>query len=645
MNRRLYHLLSSIGMVCAVFLSGLAVPAALAQNAGERYENPSMGIAFDLPDGWAVAAEDTKLIAAAPADIAAVQAGSAPQALAMRIVIGEFNELGITDATQLPDLLARLVPGSDITPPPAEQTTWGNASGYQMVITVAKENLTTRVGLLAIAGGRVAVVRGMAPPAVWDSGAGAQFDTLVQSLEFSLPVRDENYLERVISNDGGVFWHYQSAPPGPPDDWRLVQGGGLTYDMFDILYMAAGPGGVLAINQTTGESIAYMGPWYDGNFVDIGIGPRTRLYLANIADETLNAIMVIDRAGNWARGWGIRGDGDGQFAPNMPRSIAVTTTGEGEVWAVSEGHPTGIRNRLYRFDLFGNLRQTIDLDAVNADLSGIRIALNETTGALYVVGATGNLNVVDLNGQALVTNLAQEILVDQTPVDIAIAPNGNIVLAVPAPGLGGFGFLELSVAGQLLDVFGLPFEREFGEMFRPGEYRQAGGMIIGPDGKVYFAETNPETSYTQVQAFLFSGDGRLPLGDEMVVDPNQPPDVPEADPVLNGGAIAYGETVTGKLNNRYPVHRWTFEGSAGDHVVITMLDASGIGMLDPLVNLVDVDGRIIASNDDVGQLAEAGMSERDVLLEFDLPSDGVYTIEATRFGGRGDYTLTLASGS
>ena len=140
----------------------------------------------------------------------------------------------------------------------------------------------------------------------------------------------------------------------------------------------------------------------------------------------------------------------------MPRTLAVTR--DDSVWTVSEGTPAGIRNRLYRFDLFGNLLQTVDLDAVNPDLSGVRLDINPRTGAIYLVGATGNLNVLDANGAALVVNLAAEILQDLTPIDIAIAPDDNIILALPAPGLDGYGFLELSVAGRLLDVFGLPYD-------------------------------------------------------------------------------------------------------------------------------------------------------------------------------------------
>ncbi len=99
--------------------------------------------------------------------------------------------------------------------------------------------------------------------------------------------------------------------------------------------------------------------------------------------------------------------------------------------------------------------------------------------------------------------------------------------------------------------------------------------------------------------------------------------------------------VYGALNNRYPTHDWTFNGRAGEHVIITMVDASGAGLLDPTISLRTQDDREIAVNDDAGTNRPETMGERDPLLEFDLPADGIYTIRAGRFGGRGEYVLTL----
>lgn len=633
MQTRLYRYLVVVWMIMMLVADPLG--GALAQESGRPYTSPALGIAFELPAGWEVAVEDNRLFAAAPDDLAALRSNTPPAGLSLRIVIGTFNELGIVEATDLPGLLARLVPGGVDAPEPAPAQ-WGNGSGYEILATLPNEGITTRVGLLAVAGGRVAVVRGMAPTAVWDNGGGAAFDALIRSLNFSLPQRDEALIDTITANDGGVLWHFQTAQPG---DWRVVRAGGITFDPFDVMYLVVGPGGVLTINMDTGEQISYMGPWVNGDFVDVAMSPNLRLFMANAADETNTAIVSVDRAGNYASGWGTRGDGDGQFAPGMPRTIAFAP--DGSLWAVSEGHSSGIRNRLYQFDIVGNLLRTVDLDTINPDLSGIRLDINPRSGTMYLIGATGNLNVADGDGQPLVKNLAAEIFVDVTPVDITIAPNDNIIVGLEAPGLDGFGLLELSVSGRLLDAFGYPYDASQGRPFLPGEYQRPAGLTVGPDGAVYWTETDPATGNTQVQRFTFTGDGRLPLGSELAASPDDPMTVLSADPAQGGGPIGYGQTVRGALNNRYPVHRWTFEGRAGDHVIITMADPSGENLLDPRLALRDPQDRVIAANDDVGSAPPEGLNSRDAQIDFFLPATATFTIEAGRFGGRGDYILTL----
>jgi hypothetical protein len=619
-----------VSLVCLVALLA-ANAVSFAQDTNQRYENQDLGFAFDLPTGWEVAVQGDNLYAAATVDLPTMQAGGVPTGLGLRLTFGSFTNLGITDASQMPNLLTRLVPAG-VTPAPAEQVVWGT-SGYAVVAAEPNNNLTTKIGILMIPGGRVAIVRAVAPTAAWDSGAGAQFDALAQSFEFTVPTRDEGLLDQLISNDGGVFWHYQAEQPND----RVVRAGGITYDMYGGMYMAAGPGGVLALDIEAGTEINYMGPWYEGSdYTDVAISPNQQLYLTNATGaEDNRAVVMVDRAGNFGRGWGSRGDEDGQFAPNMPQTLAVTAGGD--IWTVSEGHATGARNRLYKFDKFGNLLLSIDLDTINPNLARISIDNNMTTGALYIVGETGNINVVDGDGQALVVNLAEEILVGLTPIDIAIAPNDDIILALPAPGLNNFGFLDFSTGGRLLDVFGLPYDTARGGAFLPGEYLTPAGIVFGLDGTGYWAETNPTTGYTQVQAFQFSGDGRLPLGGQAAAGP----DIVPIDPANGGGEISYGETVSGTLNNRYSYHDWTFQGTSGDHIIITMVDATGLEQLDPKVTLLNINGRDIAANDDVGDVRPEGVGRRDAVLDFYLPDTAQYTIRAGRFGGRGDYTLTL----
>lgn len=635
MNARWLRIIALVSV--GVGLLGMLPGAGLAQDGGTRTEFPALGVAFDLPPGWEVEVTDNQLMAAAPGDLVTAQEGGAPAGLVVRLITGTFNELGITDAAQIPDQLARLVPGTVAAPAPVPAQ-WGNGEGYEMLVQLP-EGLTTRVGLLALPGGRVAIVRGLAPTPAWDTGAGAAFEALINSLAFSLPEREAGFMDQITANDGGILWHYQEAQP---ESGRVVRLGGIVYDSFDLMYVTAGPGGVLVLDQNTANQVSFIGPWLNGDFVDVAIGPDTRLYLANAAAETDQAVMVVDRAGNYDRGWGARGDGAGQFAPGMPQTIA--SAANGDVWAVSEGHGEGVRDRLYRFDSIGNLLLTVDLATINPDLSGARLAANPVSDGLWIVGATGSLNAVDARAEPLVVNLAQDVLADTAPVDIALARNGNIILALDAPGLEGSGLLEISPAGALLDAFGFVYDAARGGPFLPGEYLRPAGLVIGTDGTGYWAETHPQTGYNQVQRFTFTGDGRLPLGRETVEAADAPAGALTADPAFGSGTLAYGDTVLGALNNRYPSHTWTFEGAAGDAVVITMRDASGAGLLDPQLSLKNAEGIEIAANDDVGAVRPADLGERDSRIEFVLPAAGVYTIQATRFGGRGEYVLTLARG-
>ncbi len=622
-------------LIALLTLAAPPVPA-LAQTA-ERYHNPALGVAFDLPAGWQIDVRERALLAGAPGDVALVQAGNPPQGLVVRMLFGTFNELGVRDATELPTLLDRVVSGGAMASQP-QHIEWGNASGYQEQMTLPTEGLTTRVALLAVAGGRVAIVRGIAPTPVWDGGASATFSALTASLVFSLPERGASLVETITAHDGGVLWQFVAPQPA---DGRTVRLGGLVYDMFNVMYIAAGPGGMLTLEMNSGRQISFMGPWYGADFADVALGPDMRLYLANRAADTPGAVMVVDRAGNWGRAWGARGDGDGEFAPGMPQTIAVTRGGA--VWTVSEGHSSGIRDRLYKFDSVGNLLLTADLAAINPDLHGVHLAVNDRTDALYAVGATGALTVIDPDGDPLVLNLAQETLQGLTPGAVAITPDDNLVLAVAAPGLDGFGLLKLSVGGRPLDMFGLSYDEARGGPYLPGEYLRPGGLVIGPDGTGFWTETHPDTGVSQVQRFTFSGDGLLALG-VTPADEAAGGDASAAlsvDPAQGGGEIAYGGTVHGALNNRYPSHQWTFSGGAGDHVIIAMRDASGAGLLDPHLVLRNAEGRQIAANDDVGALRPEDMGERDALIDFFLPATGTFTIEAGRFGGRGDYLLTL----
>ncbi|MBN1563524.1 MAG: hypothetical protein JXA10_06790 [Anaerolineae bacterium] len=110
---------------------------------------------------------------------------------------------------------------------------------------------------------------------------------------------------------------------------------------------------------------------------------------------------------------------------------------------------------------------------------------------------------------------------------------------------------------------------------------------------------------------------------------------------MNENRPSRAGVVRGALNNRYPSHDWNFEGHAGDRVIITMIDASGAGLLNPQLILRTLDGTEIVVSDDIGTIQVEGLSPRDARIDYTLAEDGLFIIAAGRFGGRGDYILTV----
>jgi|GEM_PF-81198 len=101
--------------------------------------------------------------------------------------------------------------------------------------------------------------------------------------------------------------------------------------------------------------------------------------------------------------------------------------------------------------------------------------------------------------------------------------------------------------------------------------------------------------------------------------------------------VQYGMEKGGTISGAQPVVYYQFEGQTGDIVEIAMNAVSGD--LDTVLLLADLDGVILAQDDDGGEGTNS-------LLQFTLPQAGRYIIAATRFnyvGGvsTGDFRLTI----
>jgi len=105
--------------------------------------------------------------------------------------------------------------------------------------------------------------------------------------------------------------------------------------------------------------------------------------------------------------------------------------------------------------------------------------------------------------------------------------------------------------------------------------------------------------------------------------------------------IAYGESIQGTLPDDSTNDLYTFTGNVGDSITLTMI-AEDEDALDTHLALHTADGYgtgdPVAENDD-----NIAVGIRNSQIIVDLPETGDYIIEASRFDGFGNYTISLES--
>lgn len=616
-------------LVCLFLVSPFS-PVAAQDGGGDplRYNDQELGIAFDLLPDWIVQSQEERISAGSASDLSRIESGLLPESLVILIRLGTYSSLGVGSVSELSNKVRDLVlPGVAASEP--VEISYEGATGYQTEFTVEDSTVTTRISLLLATDGRVAIVRGIAPSQGWASEYAPQLEQILASLRFTLSSSITVALDSIPDSDGGVLWHYQL---GQRQQERQVIFGGVAIDQSSIVYIAAGPRGYLALNQADGSYNSLVGPIFaSDNFTDVAVSPDARLYFSNANDSPSRRIMVLDRAGNMQETWGEGGDGAGQFAAGMPQTIAVSRTGD--VWTASEGHTSAPVNRIYRFSKSGTLLATIDADTISEGLSNIHLDMDVSADRLYVAGQEGGVSVLSWSGEVVARGIAADYLDEAIPTSIGIGINGTFVV-----GTAHKGFVLMNNAGVLLDRFGYEYDTERGGAFQAAEYLAPSGVAVDVSGYVYFAETNPDSNFAQVQSISFTGEGNLLIAQRVpsVIE------VQTGDEVAYqiGGDIAYGQTVYGIISNRSNPHDYRFRAEAGDRVTITMQDISPAQSLDTTLILLDINLNVLVTNDDIGP-NNFEIKERDSAVQFEFSRSGTYIIRATRFGGDGQYQLTL----
>ncbi len=96
--------------------------------------------------------------------------------------------------------------------------------------------------------------------------------------------------------------------------------------------------------------------------------------------------------------------------------------------------------------------------------------------------------------------------------------------------------------------------------------------------------------------------------------------------------------IEGRLQDAFPVQRWTFAGRQGDVLTLTMMTETGT--LDPALSLLKPDGSLLAYNDDA---YDPELEVNAQITQVALPADGLYSIEAARYEGAGRYSIVIVS--
>jgi hypothetical protein len=107
-------------------------------------------------------------------------------------------------------------------------------------------------------------------------------------------------------------------------------------------------------------------------------------------------------------------------------------------------------------------------------------------------------------------------------------------------------------------------------------------------------------------------------------------------PAFAQGELAYGQTISGVIDDNSFFNAWTFYASANDDIEAIMTASGG---LQPLLGLLDPAGDLVARSTD-------GEVDGGIRIDYTTPREGTFTLVATRVGNEagtssGGYALSL----
>ncbi len=113
------------------------------------------------------------------------------------------------------------------------------------------------------------------------------------------------------------------------------------------------------------------------------------------------------------------------------------------------------------------------------------------------------------------------------------------------------------------------------------------------------------------------------------------------EPVILTGSLSLNTPISNSIDDQHPAVLYTFDGTAGTTIDVTMHKQTG--SLDPFLLVLDPKGREMARNDDLdSDTHDAG------IRALPIPETGTYVVVATRYGQQfgergGDFDLTVTT--
>ena len=170
-------------------------------------------------------------------------------------------------------------------------------------------------------------------------------------------------------------------------------------------------------------------------------------------------------------------------------------------------------------------------------------------------------------------------------------------------------------------------------MVGSGELTDTYLELFGPDDLLLVSDDESgEGGFALIAGYLLPRTGTYRIVAQSYAGESGPYTLSLEQVTVTVQSIAYGETLSGTLTADSPYGYWTFAGTEGDPVTISMVGAGG---MDTYLELYGPDGTMLIADDDSGGDYAA------LIADYALPQTGVYRIVGRSLSVPGPYTLSL----